>query len=263
MNTLAKRVADYIYIEKDYSRFKKLIGNRDANKRKETIKKKILKVGYIMNPIVVNEKMEIIDGQGRFEALKELDLPIYYCISKGAGLKECQEMNLGTTNWTMMDFVNSYAEQGNDNYIRLKDTIFHYKQFTWKVIYNISCVNYRDNGGDSYNSVNTGNYSYSEEDKARVESILDKLKPFISISKKIGGRREMFLTAIAFCIEQNFINEDELARRILLKISDFAPTGNIRYCLEEIERACNYRRTNKIYIVHQYDLIQNSKKEKC
>ena len=37
-------------------------------------------MGFIKNPIVVNEKMEIIDGQGRFEVCKEKGLPIYYNI---------------------------------------------------------------------------------------------------------------------------------------------------------------------------------------
>ena len=37
--------------------------------------KNITDYGHIFNPIVVNESYQIIDGQGRFEALRAMDLP--------------------------------------------------------------------------------------------------------------------------------------------------------------------------------------------
>lgn len=83
-----------IYCTSDYTVFKKLLGNRVVlEQRKNTIKNSIIENGYVRNPIVVNEKMEIIDGQGRFEALKELKLPIEYVIAYGAGQKECIALN--------------------------------------------------------------------------------------------------------------------------------------------------------------------------
>ena len=60
-----------IYCTKNYEIFKRLYGNREVlAQRKRTIKNSILEIGYISNPIVVNENMEIIDAQGRFESLK-------------------------------------------------------------------------------------------------------------------------------------------------------------------------------------------------
>jgi ParB-like chromosome segregation protein Spo0J len=45
----------------------------------EKLKKSIEKVGYLKyNPIIVNEDMEIIDGQHRYFACVKLNLPIYY-----------------------------------------------------------------------------------------------------------------------------------------------------------------------------------------
>ena len=70
-----------VYSTTDYDSFAKLEGNRDVlQSRKNIIKESIEERGWIRNPVVVNEKMQIIDGQGRFEALKELGMPIEYVI---------------------------------------------------------------------------------------------------------------------------------------------------------------------------------------
>ena len=79
------------------------------------------------NPIVVNEKFEIIDGQGRFKALKTLSLPIEYILIPGLGLEECKKMNENSTTWNSRNFIVSEAELGNENYQRLLNLegIFH------------------------------------------------------------------------------------------------------------------------------------------
>ena len=70
-----------IYITKDYSIFKKLTGNRSTELERITkICDSIREVGYITSPILVNENMEVIDGQGRLEAFKELGIPVEYII---------------------------------------------------------------------------------------------------------------------------------------------------------------------------------------
>ena len=71
---MAKRIG-YIFEEPDYSQFKYLGGNRDITHSKKLLES-ITQNGYFNVPILVNENMEIIDGQGRFEALKMLGLPI-------------------------------------------------------------------------------------------------------------------------------------------------------------------------------------------
>ena len=74
----------------DYSLFKRLEGNRNVLEiRVKRITASIKKVGWIQNPVIVNEKMEVIEGQGRLEALKRLGMPVDYIIVPGIGLDEC------------------------------------------------------------------------------------------------------------------------------------------------------------------------------
>ena len=109
-----------VYVTKAYDKFKRLTGNRDIPEdRISKIVESIQKVGWVRNPIVVNEKMEVIDGQGRLTALQRLGLPVEYIIAEGAGTEECIQMNMNMINWKLPDFIKSYAEQGNVNYQRL------------------------------------------------------------------------------------------------------------------------------------------------
>ena len=66
-----------VYVTKDYSIFRRLVGNRDIpESRISKIVESIQTIGWIHNPIIVNEKMEVIDGQGRLTELQRLKTKI-------------------------------------------------------------------------------------------------------------------------------------------------------------------------------------------
>ncbi|MCK5602614.1 hypothetical protein KAR91_12110 [Candidatus Pacearchaeota archaeon] len=75
-----------------------------------------MKERCLLTVILVNEKREIIDGQHRFEVLKELSLPINYIIADGYGLGEVQTLNTNTKNWGNLDYAKGYAILGNEEY---------------------------------------------------------------------------------------------------------------------------------------------------
>ena len=61
-----------VYSTENYRRFKKLLDNREVTpQRVNQIMKSIRDVGYIVSPIIVNEKYEVIDGQGRLAAAEQ------------------------------------------------------------------------------------------------------------------------------------------------------------------------------------------------
>ena len=84
-----------VMVTDEYDLFKTLEGNRRVlDLRARRIIRSIEKVGYVINPIIVNEKYEVIDGQGRLEALKRLNLPVYYIMIEGIGIEECRTLNI-------------------------------------------------------------------------------------------------------------------------------------------------------------------------
>lgn len=72
-------------------------------------------------PILVNENMEIIDGQHRLAAAIRLDIPVHYQILENASLGDVVGINSSQKNWTMMDYIESYIRLGNQNYVILKN----------------------------------------------------------------------------------------------------------------------------------------------
>ena len=87
---MRKESAYNVYTTTDYGIFKRLVGNRDIpESRISKIVESIQTIGWVHNPIIVNERMEVIDGQGRLTALQRLKMPVEYIVAEGAGNKEC------------------------------------------------------------------------------------------------------------------------------------------------------------------------------
>lgn len=104
-------MANIIHETKNYSQFNKLIGNREIHDgHVQNLMESISKY-YMPVPIVVNAKMEVIEGQHRIEACKRLELPIYYIIDDNAKLEEVHELNKHRRSWNMLDFLMSKNTQ--------------------------------------------------------------------------------------------------------------------------------------------------------
>lgn len=110
-----------VYQTTDYEKFKIIEGNRNLNKA--NLRKLIssMKEEQLIIPIIVNEKMEIIDGQHRYCGCVELGKPVYYIINEGYGLKQVKRANTVGVNWTNEDFLLTYMAEGNENYIAIND----------------------------------------------------------------------------------------------------------------------------------------------
>lgn len=113
-----------IFETSDYDKFKIMAGNRNINLSSvKKIEESIAKNGFKMCPILVNENFEIVDGQHRFTALKDLGLPIYYVIENGLNIEDCKILNLNVKNWSMTDFLKSYSDMNNDEYVKLSNFV--------------------------------------------------------------------------------------------------------------------------------------------
>ncbi len=60
-------------------------------------------------PILVNENMEIIDGQHRLQAAMTLRVPVYYTVAKGTNVESAQLMNALQRGWSLTDYARSHA----------------------------------------------------------------------------------------------------------------------------------------------------------
>ena len=101
----------------EYDLFSFLDGNRPVNSSNYKKLKASMTEKLLMCPIIVNEKYEIIDGQHRYSASKELGLPIRYIVVEGYDLKDVKRYNVVSKNWKLTDFLNMHASEGKYSYV--------------------------------------------------------------------------------------------------------------------------------------------------
>jgi len=106
-----------IQLSKDYNNFKKMNGNRPIDeghvkKLMQSIKEKDFTAS---NPIKVDADFNIIDGQHRFTACKNLGLPIYY-IQDDFDPKDFIRLNRHMKNVKISEYINFLAKNGDPEF---------------------------------------------------------------------------------------------------------------------------------------------------
>lgn len=164
-----------VYCTKDYSIFSFLNANRKLNVRNyskliNSMKKEQLKI-----PIIVNEKFQIIDGQHRFTADKELHLPVYYIVIKGYGIEQVKRANMVSSNWTKNDFLVSHIESGSEIYAGFKEIVDTYSV---NITDCISLFAYIQNKNNSIAGKLFDNGEFTLDGKEKVVKMLEALEDF-------------------------------------------------------------------------------------
>ena len=239
-----------VYKTTNYELFATMVGNRSTEPaRVEKIRKSIKTNGWIPNPIIVNEKMEIIDGQGRFEALKSLSLPIEYLVVEGIGLKECIVFNNAQTNWTQADYIRSYADNGNENYKMLFSLLHDFNGIPQSTVIFVA----NRIGGCEKSTISFGNFKLTEDWYHESRRILTWLNSLSDLSKKIDGSRTSFLNALAFAFAVAGVDGEKLITQCKNNFSRISAVTDMNTALESVQAMYNFRAREPIYLVTEYD----------
>lgn len=115
--TFYNEVSTEIRKTNNYDMFRNILGNRDLRNANYNKLLKSMREKQLIIPILVNEKLEIIDGQHRYEACKELKLPLYYYIIPGYEIEDVKRANLVSCNWVLEDYLNLNVEIGKTEYV--------------------------------------------------------------------------------------------------------------------------------------------------
>lgn len=244
------RTSDY------YSLFCRLEGNRPVlTARVQKILLSIKRDGYIFNPLVVNEKYQIIDGQGRFEALKTLGLPIDYVVAPGTGRAECITLNAYNTKWTTLDFISSYGEDSNINYLRLLSIINSFPDIRFQVKVMVTF------GRASIPSeiIKRGKLIVTEEMQSDAENMLLFLSRFSSAIRRVRGRTEYYYFALAFA-RRNGADEDRLLK--CFERADLASASSPRQALDAVSDLYNLNLKDRQKRIYLYPLYEEQMIEK-
>ena len=225
-----------IYRTTNYDIFKKLEGNRDLIKDDRIIKS-IKNIGYIDNPIIVNEKLEVIDGQNRLEALKKLGLPVEYHIVNGIGIKEARQLNIGQKNWTPLDYTKSNADSGVESYVKLLK-FYDESRIEISALIQMSKSIVGRRGGIS-DLFKTGGYIMSKQE----EKILTATVPWIvknkNYFKEMKGNYRLNILAFAYAYNVAGIDKSRLTKLLVNNFYKFLPYDDAEECLKQISAFYN------------------------
>ena len=244
------------YQTSDYSMFKRLEGNRDVKSvRISKIKKSIEKNGYILNPIVVNEKMEVIDGQGRLEVLKIMGLPVDFVVAKGTGIEECIALNASSTIWSMKDYIESFCELGFEDYITLNELLQEYPELKFNIVVSIS------SGVAQVPSKNikSGNLRIPKDKMQEIRHDLDVAKRAGSLFAQVDGPRDYYLYASVFAVRCGADLE-----RIIATVSrtKLLPAPTVKIALQELSDIYNKGLKTAEKRIYLYETYQKMNIEK-
>lgn len=249
-----------IYQTKEYDKFLIYDWNRAIDKQTlNKIHKSVLEHGWKVEPIIVNEKYGIIDGQHRYTYAKEHDLPVYYIVIKGLTKEDCQIMNSVRTSWRCLDYVNFYAMQGNKNYIFLKALDNMFDNFGLPII--VYAINSRAYGAQVSKTLQSGAFKCSTEEYNNAVDILNYLNNLNDYIKKIAGRKTQLCMAITFCYNLPTVDKDRLAQKIAENCNTMSAIVDMETALKEVERVYNYNMKQKskiVYILTEYKKMKNN-----
>jgi hypothetical protein len=172
---------DGIQVTTDYDQFKLLEANRDQNRGHiEALKAAFEEMGNLtrVQPILVNDQMEIIDGQHRFVATKELGESVYFTQVAGLGVHEARQMNILHRSWEFLDYAKSYANSGDASYRRFLDLVE-----TYELPGGIILVYSKGSKVKGiFKDFRQGNFTLTPEELAQAKERLDMLSEMIEVA---------------------------------------------------------------------------------
>lgn len=231
----------YVHTTKDYSLFKPIDGNRNKNLLHLNRLKKSMSENYLFTILTVNENYEIIDGQHRFEIIKELGLPLNYVVCKGYGLNEVHTLNANAKTWKSSDYLEGYCNLGYKDYLIFRDFKEKYglgHDETVCLLHGSKAIG----GGSHVQEFYSGNFKVKDLKKA--EDAMEKIKmiePYYA-----GYKRRYFIYAMLNLFKNPNFQFTEFLQKLRLQptaLQDCVTTSAYIILIEEIY---NYKRKGKV-----------------
>lgn len=240
---------------RNYEIFKKLQGNRAVQEdRIKNIINSINEVGYIKSPIVVNEKMEVIDGQGRLEAAERLNLPIHYIIVPGIGIEECRAMNINQKSWGLTDYIKSYADMGQESFILIQKIIKEYEDSGFKLGLFFTALMKKNAAPTKL--IQNGTLNITKEDyKKAVERLDFVYNIYCKMDRSIlKGRNQELMQVLIYCYDYKEVDKTRLIKLITdkNKLNTLKGWANISQCFQSLEEFYNKGISKKVYFDSYY-----------
>lgn len=235
-----------IKVTNNYELFKIKDENREINFNKVfKLKQTMIDDGRQIMPIICNVNMEIMDGQHRYMALKELGWDVMYYIDSNVTSKDLISINNTQTNWGMKDYVHYYAALGKPSYQRLENILNKYAELPTKVILSAVGARYIK----EYH-IKNGNLEFTDEE---FENGIECLDYLIDLKNKIKMKitnQVIFFFLIVKTYYLQGIDRGLLFKNVMNRYGT-ENYGNSEQCAQVLEHFYNYNQRNYRYLSNE------------
>ena len=165
-------------------------------------------------------------------------------------------MNIQQSNWTIREFIQSYADEGRQSYVWLNALLDKYKT---RIQYNAILAALSNGTIPGPLVVRNGEFFCTQDDYELAEMILAYENQFVEIAKNLRGRRDYFYIAVGFAYANASIDCARLLEQSRKQQEKFGEITSIEDALEMLSNAYNYRYGGeKAYLGYAYKMWQDS-----
>lgn len=224
----------------DYSIFREIHGNRKinqghVNRLKEAIERKNL-LPYF--PILLNEEMEVIDGQHRLTAAIQLGYDIYYEKVPGLRIEDVMSINTNSKSWGIRDFIDSWITLDKPDYDTLKTFMELYDMPPTISAALLMGSTYLQGGADVSRRVKSGEFKVGS--LAQAEKIGDRLNELKKFAAFPVTKDREFVLAVTKLSKNEKFEFERLISKMQLHGLQIEKRPSEKYYLIQIEELYNW-----------------------
>lgn len=234
MNT---KVINEVKRTKDYSIFKFHGQNRGINPNHvRKLKRSILENGWLNGSlIVIDGKGNVIDGQHRLMAAKEVGSSVDYVVEKKATVDSIRMLNTNAKNWNIIDHLKYHVKNGNQDYMLLDRFM---KNFPHLRPTECMMLVKNSNSSAERGSFERGDFKVSDMKIAyKWGHNIMKLQYIFD-----GYNKSIFVRAMIKVFQNPQFDFDQFLHKVQLRKSMIHMCGTVDQYVEMIEKIYNYKR---------------------
>lgn len=230
----------------DYTIFKQIVSNREVDPHHvKRLVKSIEKNNMLhLNAIIVNEEMEVVDGQHRLEAAEELGVPVYYVVDSEVGKAQISQLNSVKKDWSMMDYVNYWTIEKAPGFDVLSKFISEHPYLPVStVLLFLSCDRSRNTAGLREGKVDVSNVEQATE-------VLKYLKDFRNMIDHAFSRN--FMVAVYQMVRSGKYEHDRMMQKLETQSRSLVKCVNVKQYIELLEEIYNFRSHDQNKVSFKY-----------
>lgn len=225
---------------KNYNCFKYIVSNREINHAHVNRLVKSIKNNNLLhlNPVIVNTKMEVIDGQHRIAAAEILGVEIYFQVDEMVSKKDLSDLNSVKKNWSTVDYINYWTIEKAKGFDELSKFLSVYPNLPPSTALMLLSAD----GSRDINALKNGTIDTSNKEEAtKIAEIIKKFRNIIDFAYDRN-----FILSINKVIKTGKYDQEVMDKRLESNARALVKCATIKQYIDLIEEIYNKNSHNKV-----------------